>query len=82
MTGYTPHIKAFVTSETGVLIPYSDFQPVVYIVHDGSRVNLTDDYVVTRSVVGTRLLLPSLCLQNRITAALTMIIREQRPAAK
>lgn len=48
MTGYTPVNKAFVQNENGNLVPFSDFQVVAYIIHDGSRVNLTNDAYITR----------------------------------
>jgi len=46
MTGYRPNLQAFITSVDGDYIPYSSFFPVMYIVHDAARVNLTLDYPV------------------------------------
>jgi hypothetical protein len=48
-TGYTTSTKAFVLNADKALIPYSDFDTVIYIIHDGARINLTDDYPVIRS---------------------------------
>ncbi|OTA56503.1 hypothetical protein K449DRAFT_306300, partial [Hypoxylon sp. EC38] len=47
MTGYTTLNKAFVPDNNGNYIPFSDFQPIAYIIHDGWRVNLTSDQVVS-----------------------------------
>ncbi|KAI1455161.1 hypothetical protein F4805DRAFT_437039 [Annulohypoxylon moriforme] len=47
MTGYTPTVKAFVPDYNGNYIPFSDFRPIAYIIHDGPRINLTDDYAVS-----------------------------------
>jgi hypothetical protein len=46
MTGYSSNIQAFVTIGSN-LVPYSDFRPVRYIIHDGERVGLSADYIVT-----------------------------------
>ncbi|KAI0886904.1 uncharacterized protein GGS22DRAFT_118950 [Annulohypoxylon maeteangense] len=46
MTGYTTAVKAFVPDYEGNYIAYADFQPIAYIIHDGLRVNLTNDYMV------------------------------------
>ncbi|KAH8893682.1 hypothetical protein GQ53DRAFT_717254 [Thozetella sp. PMI_491] len=55
-TGYTTSTKAFVPNADKALIPYSDFSPVIYIIHDGSRINLTDEYPVIRSKFCKKLL--------------------------
>ncbi|KAI1380584.1 hypothetical protein F4677DRAFT_403956 [Hypoxylon crocopeplum] len=47
MTGYTTIVEAFIPNYDGSYIPYSDFQPIAYIIHDGQRVNLTEDYMVS-----------------------------------
>ncbi|OTA99681.1 hypothetical protein M426DRAFT_67361 [Hypoxylon sp. CI-4A] len=46
MTGYTTIGKAFVPDFNSNYIPFSNFQPIVYVIHDGSRIDLTDDYPV------------------------------------
>ncbi|KAL7619460.1 hypothetical protein AAE478_009999 [Parahypoxylon ruwenzoriense] len=48
MTGYTPVNKAFVRGNNDNLTPFSEFQVVTYIIHDGFRVNLTGNTYVTR----------------------------------
>ncbi|KAI1658319.1 hypothetical protein F4813DRAFT_46041 [Daldinia decipiens] len=45
MTGYTTIGKAFVPDIDNNYIPYSAFRPLAYIVHDGGRVNLTNNYI-------------------------------------
>lgn len=48
MTGYSPKTEAFIRApDDGSLIKFGDFEPVAYIINDGSRINLTDTYVVT-----------------------------------
>ncbi|KAI1137828.1 hypothetical protein F5Y05DRAFT_63377 [Hypoxylon sp. FL0543] len=47
MTGYTTLNKAFVPDTNVNYIPFSDFQPIAYIVHDGWRVNLTGNQPVS-----------------------------------
>ncbi|KAI2621152.1 hypothetical protein GGR54DRAFT_90698 [Hypoxylon sp. NC1633] len=49
MSGYTTIGKAFVTNYDGSYIPFSEFQPIAYMIHDGWRVNLTGDYAVSYS---------------------------------
>ncbi|RSL63589.1 hypothetical protein CEP54_005129 [Fusarium duplospermum] len=46
MTGYTTVNKAYIeVPETG-LIEFSTTYPVVYVIHDGSRIGLRDEYLV------------------------------------
>ncbi|OLN86906.1 hypothetical protein CCHL11_04617 [Colletotrichum chlorophyti] len=47
MTGYVANNEAFVKGYDGELVPFSEFQLVQYVVHDGWRVNLTGDFLVT-----------------------------------
>ncbi|KAK8103014.1 hypothetical protein PG984_016160 [Apiospora sp. TS-2023a] len=47
MTGYIGVMMSFVKDHNGKLIPFAKFDYVAYIIHDGQRVNLTDDYIVT-----------------------------------
>jgi hypothetical protein len=49
MTGYSSTVEAVVTVN-GTFIPFSDFQMVRYVIHDGDRVpGLSKDYLVTSS---------------------------------
>ena len=49
MTGYTADIRAYVTTDDGSLVPAEEFLPVLYTIHDGSRLGppYTDGYLVT-----------------------------------
>lgn len=47
MTGYSTNIAAFAPDHNNALIPFTDFVPVVYVIHDGSRLNLSDRYLVS-----------------------------------
>jgi hypothetical protein len=47
MTGYGANVQAFVNSTDGNLVPFYAFQRVYYIIHDGKRLNKTDDFRVT-----------------------------------
>lgn len=46
MTGYNSNNTAFFKTKDGTFVAFSALQPVLYVVHDGSRVGLGDDYVV------------------------------------
>lgn len=47
MTGYTSAESAFVSDIRGSLTPLENFLPVLYVIHDGWRVDLEGDYLVT-----------------------------------
>lgn len=47
MTGYSPALRPFVLDYEDNLISYSSFSPVAYVIHDGWRVNLTGNYLVS-----------------------------------
>ena len=48
MTGYTSAIKSYVPDhQDNNLIRFDRFDPVMYIIHDGSRAGLQDEYAVT-----------------------------------
>ncbi|CAI6334661.1 unnamed protein product [Periconia digitata] len=47
MTGYTSNMKAYVPDRDGNLMAFDAFRSVLFIVHDGSRINQTDEYFVT-----------------------------------
>lgn len=44
MTDYSANVQAFVPNRDGNLANFSSFQLVYYIVHDGSRIGLTEDF--------------------------------------
>ncbi|XXG98960.1 hypothetical protein Hte_005293 [Hypoxylon texense] len=46
MAGYTTINKAFVQDFNDNFIPFSEFKPIAYIIHDGWRVSLDGDYPV------------------------------------
>ncbi|KAE9572776.1 hypothetical protein CGMCC3_g11228 [Colletotrichum fructicola] len=47
MSGYQANSGAFIRGADGEMLKFSDFDMIVYIIHDGDRVNLTKDYPVT-----------------------------------
>ncbi|KAK7946238.1 uncharacterized protein PG986_010559 [Apiospora aurea] len=49
MTGYIGVMMTFVKDRNGTSIPFARFDYAAYIIHDGHRINLTDDYVVPYS---------------------------------
>ncbi|KAJ4361735.1 hypothetical protein N0V95_001628 [Ascochyta clinopodiicola] len=46
MTGYSGNVEAYVPDSAGNNILFSSFRPLYYVIHDGSRLNLTDEYEV------------------------------------
>lgn len=47
MTGYDSNNVAFIKIKDGSLIPFASFIPLLYVIHDGSRIDgLTDEYLV------------------------------------
>ncbi|KAI3316562.1 hypothetical protein HD806DRAFT_517264 [Xylariaceae sp. AK1471] len=46
MSGYAPKIGAYIQINNTVLIPYDQFQLLAFIIHDGDRVNLTQNLAV------------------------------------
>lgn len=46
MTGYSANAKAYINATDGNFVPFDAFRRLTFIIHDGSRVNLTDDYAV------------------------------------
>ncbi|KAK0716380.1 hypothetical protein B0H67DRAFT_667261 [Lasiosphaeris hirsuta] len=46
MTGYTPIIDPFIRRNDSSLIPFRELPATSYIIQDGSRVNLTDNYFI------------------------------------
>lgn len=47
MTGYSGNVEAYVPDSNNNNIPFSSFRPLYYVIHDGNRVGLTEDYEVT-----------------------------------
>lgn len=47
MTGYSGNVMPYVPDSAGNFVPFRDFSIVVYTIHDGSRINKTDDYHAT-----------------------------------
>lgn len=47
MTGYSGNVVAYVPDRDGNFVPFKDFEIVVYTVHDGARINQTDDFFAT-----------------------------------
>jgi hypothetical protein len=45
-TGYTPTTEPFILTFDHNFVAFSYFQPLAYVIHDGSRVGLTADYQV------------------------------------
>ncbi|KAK4188916.1 hypothetical protein QBC35DRAFT_180227 [Podospora australis] len=46
MSGYISKADAYIRDKSGVVRPEGDFLPVVYVIHDGRRIGLEDDYLV------------------------------------
>ena len=46
MTGYVTKNSPFVQVPDGNFVPLSEFKGVVYVIRDGRRINMTDDYNV------------------------------------
>jgi hypothetical protein len=46
MTGYRANTGAFVTDNKNNLMAVDSFVPVLYVVHDGQRINLTENHMV------------------------------------
>lgn len=49
MTGYTPTSRAFMRDYTNNLVQFDDICPVSFVVHDGERINKTNEYVISYS---------------------------------
>ncbi|KAI1274864.1 hypothetical protein F5Y07DRAFT_371738 [Xylaria sp. FL0933] len=46
LSGYSPNTGAYVKDVNGSFVPYNEFRLLSYIIHDGQRINLTDDYPI------------------------------------
>lgn len=53
MTAYSTNVKAFVNSTDGILVPFNSFRQVLYVIHDGQRINLTVGNALTWKVHGS-----------------------------
>jgi len=52
MTGYNGNVAAFIPDNSGNFVKFESFQPVLYVIHDGNRINKTKDLIVTPSASG------------------------------
>ncbi|KAK7949171.1 uncharacterized protein PG986_010057 [Apiospora aurea] len=52
MAGYINVSKGFVQAPSGDMIPFESLDFVAYVIHDGWRVNLTGDYIISLAVEG------------------------------
>ncbi|KAI1346320.1 hypothetical protein F5Y01DRAFT_321917 [Xylaria sp. FL0043] len=46
LSGYSPNTGAYVKDVNGSFVPYNEFRLLSYIIHDGQRINLTNDYPI------------------------------------
>ena len=53
MTGYASENEAFLLDRDANMIKIVDLKPLAYIIHDGSRLNLSDDTKVTWDIEDT-----------------------------
>lgn len=44
MTGYTPNLKAFIPEGENTSVAFESFEIVLFTLHDGSRINYTNEY--------------------------------------
>ncbi|KAK8039985.1 hypothetical protein PG993_008396 [Apiospora rasikravindrae] len=52
MTGYINVSRGFVQASGGDMVPFESLDFVAYVIHDGWRVNLTGNYIISLSVEG------------------------------
>ncbi|KAH7068137.1 hypothetical protein BKA63DRAFT_521202 [Paraphoma chrysanthemicola] len=52
MTAYSSNVKAFINATDSKLVPFDSFRQVLFIIHDGARINLTDGYALTWKFYG------------------------------
>ncbi|KAK8006108.1 hypothetical protein PG991_012405, partial [Apiospora marii] len=52
MTGYINLSRGFVQASGGEMVPFDSLDFVAYIIHDGWRLNLTGDYIISLNVGG------------------------------
>lgn len=46
MTGYVTVNNPYIIGRDGKMLPFHDFERVAYIIHDGQRINETDDLII------------------------------------
>jgi hypothetical protein len=46
MTGYSGNVGAFIPDAKQTLLPFSQFRRALYVIHDGKKINQTDDYYI------------------------------------
>jgi len=49
MAAYTPSITPFIRLDDSALIPFGDIKETLYVIHDGSRIGLQDNFAVPLS---------------------------------
>ncbi|KAK7978476.1 hypothetical protein PG988_005966 [Apiospora saccharicola] len=54
MTGYINVSRGFVQASSGEMVPFNSLDFVAYVIHDGWRLNLTGDYIISLNVEGGR----------------------------
>lgn len=64
MSGYDSNVASRIRDQEDNLIPFNKYSRVLYVVHDGSRINLTDNYWITDGI-SQRML----CLRSRQVGA-------------
>ena len=47
VSGYSTNMEAFLKDKTGVLVPFSSYREVQFVIHDGARVGLEDPTYIT-----------------------------------
>jgi hypothetical protein len=47
MTGYSANVEPYVQDRTQNFLPFRTFEYVFFVIHDGSKVGLEDEYAVT-----------------------------------
>lgn len=49
MTGYTPKSHPYIPDDQGFNIPYEKYGNILYVIHDGDRINKTKDLVIMQT---------------------------------
>ncbi|KAH7092084.1 hypothetical protein FB567DRAFT_625156 [Paraphoma chrysanthemicola] len=52
MTAYSSNVKAFINATDSKLVPFDSFRQVLFVIHDGSRINMTDGIGLTWKFYG------------------------------
>ena len=62
MSGYDSNVASRIEDGEDNLIPFNKYSRALYVVHDGSRINLTDNYLVTDGT-GSSMTYLMICMQ-------------------